>query len=123
MNYLVSLISPSPIRERLGFFPGEGEEAALCKYMQINANEGTGGWSGKLLSQGTCAHDSSEDPALAIFDWLEPALEPLVQNGHAATPVQWAGTAAVLALPLALNHTPVIVAVHLGRGRHRSTTR
>lgn len=84
---------------------------------------GTGGRSGKLLSLGTCAHDSSEDPALAIFDWLEPALEPLVQNGHAATPVQWAGTAAVLALPLALNHAPVIVAVHLGRGRHRSTTR
>lgn len=73
-----------------------------------------GGWGpGGLLSLGTCAHDSREDPALAVFDWLEPALEPLVQNGHAPTPVQGAGAASVLALPLALNHAPVIVAVHL----------
>lgn len=93
---------------------------------QLYANEGKGGrgsgW-GDLLSLGTCAHDSSEDPALAIFDRLEPALEPLVQNGHAAAPVQGAGAAAVLALPLALNHAPVIVAVHLGRGGHQFTSR
>ena len=76
---------------------------------------------GLLLSWGTCAQDSSEDPALAVLDWLEPALEPLVQNGHAASPVQGAGTAAVLALPLALDHAPVVVAVHLGRGGHQST--
>lgn len=90
--------------------------------MQMQANEGAGlGWGvgvgasggGVLLSPGTCAHDSSEDPALAVFDWLEPALEPLVQNGHAPAPVQGAGAAAVLALPLALNHSAVIVAVHL----------
>lgn len=78
---------------------------------------------GVLLSLGTCAHDSSEDPALAVFDWLEPALEPLVQNGHAATPVQRAGATTVFALPLALKDTPIIVAVHLGRGGHGSTTR
>lgn len=38
-----------------------------------------------------------------------------MQNGHAAAPVQWAGAATVLALPLALNHAPVVVAVHLHR--------
>lgn len=77
---------------------------------------GPWGWVGSgwgLLFLGTCAHDSSEDPALAVFDWLEPALEPLVQNGHAAAPVQGAGAAAVLALPLALDHAAVVVAVHL----------
>ena len=93
--------------------------------MQIYANEGKLNWLGveDRLSLGTCAHDSSEDPALAVFNWLEPALEPLVQNGHAATPLQWAGAAAVLALPLALHHAPVVVAVHLGRGGHGSTSR
>lgn len=90
--------------------------------MQTKADDGAGLGSGDL-SLGTCAHDSSEDPALAVFDRLEPALEPLVQNGHAAAPVQGAGAAAVLALPLALNHAPVIVAVHLGRGGQGSTTR
>lgn len=73
----------------------------------------------------TCAHDSSEDPALTIFDWLVLALEPLLQDGHTASPVQWAGATTIFALPLALYHTSVIVAVHLSRegvsqslGRH-----
>lgn len=63
----------------------------------------------------TCAQDSSKDPALAVFDWLVSALEPLLQDGHTATPVQWAGATAIFALPLALYHTTVIVAVHLSR--------
>lgn len=63
----------------------------------------------------TCAHDSREDPALTIFDWFVPALEPLLQDGHTATPVQWAGATTIFALPLALYHTLVIVAVHLSR--------
>jgi hypothetical protein len=70
---------------------------------------------GALLC-GTCAHDSSEDPALAVFDRLVPAFEPLLQNGHTPAPVQGASATAILALPLALHHAPVIVAVHLGRG-------
>lgn len=79
----------------------------------------------RILSLHTCAHDSSEDPALTIFDWLVLALEPLLQDGHTASPVQWTGATAIFALPLALYHTSVIVAVHLSRegvsqslGRH-----
>lgn len=63
----------------------------------------------------TSAHDSSEDPALAVFDWLVLALEPLLQDGHTATPVQRVGATAIFALPLALYHTSVVVAVHLSR--------
>lgn len=69
----------------------------------------------RSLSFRTCAHDASEDPALTIFNWLVLALEPLLQDGHTATPVQWVGATAVFALPLALYHTTVIVAVHLSR--------
>lgn len=67
-------------------------------------------------SSHTCAHHSREDPALAVFDRLVLALEPFLQDGHAASPVQRASAAAIFALPLALHHAPVIVAVHLQEG-------
>lgn len=118
VSLFISLSSSSPSLIKIFLVWGRDSYENICNQMQLS-------WSGvgDLLSWGTCAHDSSEDPALAVLDGLEPALEPLVQNGHAATPVQRAGAAAVLALPLALNHAPVVVAVHLDRGGHKSTLR
>lgn len=104
----------SPINQTSISLPSMHTGNCVSKYMLMMQMRDHA--RGRGLSSGTCAHDSSEDPALAIFNRFEPALEPLLQDGHAAAPVQWAGATTVFALPLALHHAPVVVAVHLDIG-------
>lgn len=66
----------------------------------------------------TCAGDSSQHPALAIFDWPGPSLAPLSEDGDTASPAIRCDAVIVWLLPLTGKYAPVTVCIHLD-GRYR----
>lgn len=51
---------------------------------------------------GTCAHHTSEDPALAVLDWTAVVLVPLLEDANAAGPVGGPHSIIVAANPASL---------------------
>lgn len=63
----------------------------------------------------TCAHDSSEDPALPIAHWLAACGMPLLQDGHTASPLGGVDTIHIILTPIAIEHSVVVITVYLKR--------
>lgn len=67
----------------------------------------------------TCAGHSSEDPALAVLDFLEAVVLPAPQDVHAADPEHGADAVRVVVVPASQQHTLVIIAVDLQPAGHQ----
>ena len=108
VSLFISLSSSSPSLIKIFLVWGRDSYENICNQMQLS-------WSGvgDLLSWGTCAHDSSEDPALAVLDALAAISLPAPQDVHTADPGHGADAVRVVVVPAPQQHALVIVAVDL----------
>lgn len=84
----------------------------------VTPPHGKGRWETSAL---TSTRHSSEDPALAVLDWLAPKILPPLKNIHAPNPGHGAHPIFVLVVPPPRQHPPVLVVTvylrHDKRGR------
>ena len=60
----------------------------------------------------TCCKNTAKNPALAVLDRLVLRI-PLRQYRHASVPVAWFSVVAIATVPTPLEHSVVVVTVHL----------